>query len=109
MPLLTGSLVVLRSATRDDIPTLVAIRETSQVRGWWRGGEDMTAAVEEDLAEIGATAYVIELEGRVVGWVQWSAEDEPDYRFATIDIYVDPSVHGRGVGTDAVRTMARHL
>jgi aminoglycoside 6'-N-acetyltransferase len=26
-----------------------------------------------------------------------------------MDIYVDPAVHGRGVGTDAVRTLARHL
>ena len=52
---------------------------------------------------------VIELDGRVVGWIQWSAEEEPDYRHASIDIYVDPAVHGRGVGTDAVRTLARHL
>ncbi|CAM5666252.1 GNAT family N-acetyltransferase OS=Streptomyces antimycoticus OX=68175 GN=SANT12839_077140 PE=4 SV=1 [Streptomyces antimycoticus] len=33
---------------------------------------------------------------------------EPDYRHASIDIYLDPAVHGRG-GTDAVRTLARHL
>src|SRR5947208_2819893 len=26
-----------------------------------------------------------------------------------MDIYVDPAVHGRGVGTEAVRTLARHL
>jgi aminoglycoside 6'-N-acetyltransferase len=26
-----------------------------------------------------------------------------------MDIYIDPSVRGRGVGTDAVRTLARHL
>lgn len=69
----------------------------------------MENAVREDLAEEGSTPFVIELAGRVVGWVQWSAEEEPDYRHASIDIYVDPAVHGRGVGTDAVRTMARHL
>jgi aminoglycoside 6'-N-acetyltransferase len=44
-----------------------------------------------------------------VGWVQWQAEEDPDYRHASLDIYVDPAVHGRGVGTDAVRTMCRHL
>lgn len=69
----------------------------------------MTAAVEKDFAEPDITAYVIELEGRVVGWIQWEPEEEPDYRHASIDIYVDPAVHGRGVGTDAVRTLARHL
>ena len=47
--------------------------------------------------------------GRVVGAVQWSAEDDPDYRHASVDIFVDPAVHGRGVGTDAVRALAAYL
>ena len=69
----------------------------------------MVAAVSEDFDEPGATPYVIELEGRVVGWIQWSAEEEADYRYASIDIYLDPAIHGRGLGSDAVRTLARHL
>jgi len=69
----------------------------------------MTASVEEDMAEPGSTPYVIEVDDRVVGWIQWSAEEEPDYRRASLDIYVDPASHGRGVGTDAIRTLARHL
>ena len=69
----------------------------------------MVAAVFEDFREQDTTAYVIELDGRVVGWIQWQAEEEPDYRHASMDIYVDAAVHGRGVGTDAVRTLARHL
>ncbi len=31
------------------------------------------------------------------------------YRHANIDLYLDPSVHGRGLGQDAVRTLARYL
>jgi len=107
--ILRGTVVVLRLATRDDIPALVTIRETPEVFEHWRGGADLQAAVEEDFAEEGSTNYVIELDGRVVGWIQWAAEEEPDYRHASIDIYVDPRVHGRGIGTDAVRTLARHL
>jgi aminoglycoside 6'-N-acetyltransferase len=109
MPILTGSQVCLLPATRDHISALVAIRQTPEVRARWRGGEDMVAAVNLDFDEPDSTPYVIELDGRVVGWIQWSAEDEPDYRYATMDIYLDPAVHGRGVGTDAVRTLARHL
>ena len=109
MTTLQGAIVRLRPATPADIADLVEIRRTQQVYERWRGGDDLVAAVGEDLAEPGVTAYVIELEGRVAGWVQWGAEDEPDYRHANIDIYVDPAVHGRGVGTDAVRTLARHL
>ena len=52
---------------------------------------------------------MIELEDQVVGWVQWQAEEDPDYRHASIDIYVDAPVHGRGVCSDAIRTLARHL
>ena len=107
--MLQGTLVRLRPAIRGDIPDLVRIRETPQVHERWRGGDDMVAAVEEDLDEPGVTGYVIELEDRVVGWIQWEAEEDPDYRHASIDIYLDPAVHGRGVGTDAVRTLARHL
>ncbi len=106
---LDGALVHLRPVTRDDIPELARIRRTPEVHARWRGGDDMVAAVEEDLAEPDSVPSVIELDGCVVGWIQWAAEEEPDYRHASIDVYVDPAVHGRGVGTDAVRTLARHL
>ena len=106
---LRGALVRLRLAEERDIPELVRIRQKPEVFVHWRGGDDMEAAVREDFAEPGSTGYVIEFDGRVVGWIQWQAEEEPDYRHASIDIYVDPAVHGRGVGTDAVRVMCRYL
>jgi aminoglycoside 6'-N-acetyltransferase len=109
MTTLDGTFVHLRPPRPADISALARIRETPEVIARWRGGPDMTASVEEDLREPGTTALVIELYGRVVGWIQWSAEEEPDYRHAAIDIYVDPAVHGRGVGTDAVRTLSRYL
>lgn len=106
---LEGASVRLRPPTEADIPVLARIRRTPEVHRHWRGGNDMDAAVREDLAEPDSTPLVIELDGRVVGWIQWEAEEEPDYRHANIDIYVDPAVHGRGIGTDALRTLARHL
>ena len=106
---LEGKLVRLRPAVDDDIPELVRIRLTPEVHARWRGGDDMVAAVHEDFDEPGSTGYVIEFDDRIVGWVQWQAEEEPDYRHASLDIYVDPAVHGRGIGTDAARTMCRHL
>jgi aminoglycoside 6'-N-acetyltransferase len=106
---LHGASVTLRPADRSDVPELVRIRQTPEVHRHWRGGDDMVAEVEKDFDEPDSIAYVIELENRVVGWIQYEAEDEPDYRHASLDIYVDPAVHGRGVGTDALRTLARHL
>lgn len=109
MTILHGAAVRLRPATFDDIPALAEIRRRPEVYEHWRGGDDMIAAIHEDFAEVGVTKLVIELEGRVVGWIQWEEETEPDYRCASMDIYVDAEVHGRGVGTDAVRTLARYL
>jgi len=100
--MLKGAMVSLRAATQDDVPALSEIRATPEVYQRWGGGE-------VDLAEPGTQVLVIRYENRVVGAVQWSEEDDPDYRHAGIDIYLDPSVHGRGLGTDAVRTLARHL
>ncbi|MGH7761435.1 MAG: GNAT family N-acetyltransferase [Candidatus Dormibacteraceae bacterium] len=109
MTILEGAHVRLRPTATSDIPELARIRATPEVARWWRGGDDMAAAVAEDLAEEGTETFVIEHDGRVAGAIQWSAEDEPDYRHAGIDIYLDPALHGRGLGADAVRTLAKHL
>lgn len=93
----------------DDVPALAAIRRHPELHHRWRGGDDKIAAVREDMAKDGSTAFVIEHEGRVAGWIQYAEELEPDYRSASIDIYVDAAVHGRGIGTDAIRALARHL
>ncbi|MGR8007126.1 GNAT family N-acetyltransferase [Streptomyces hypolithicus] len=106
---LHGAHVTLRPVVSDDIPELAAIRATPEVRATWRGGDDLVAAVMEDLADPDVTTLVIVYEGRTSGAIQWSVEQEPDYRHAGIDIYLAPTVHGRGLGTDAVRTLARHL
>ncbi|MFG2191496.1 GNAT family N-acetyltransferase [Streptomyces sp. NPDC048639] len=106
---LRGAVVALRPATDADIPALARIRSTPEVFRRWGGGEDLAASVAEDLREPEATTYAVESAGRVVGAIQWGEESDPDYRHASIDIYLDPAVHGRGLGTDAVRTLARHL
>lgn len=107
--ILTGALVTLRPATPDDVPALAAIRATPEVYARWRGGDDLATDVAEELDDPEAHTYAVLYGGRVAGAVQWSAEDEPDYRHASIDVFLDPEVHGQGVGTDTVRTLARHL
>ena len=106
---LRGAQVSLRPATADDVALLAVIRATPEVYRWWRGEGDTRSEVAADLADPDTHTFVIEHEGQVVGAIQWSAETEPDYRHASIDIYIDPAVHRRGLGADAVRTLARHL
>ncbi len=106
---LRGRVVLLRPPTEADVAPLATIRRHPLLHRYWRGGDDKVAAVREDMAEDGSTGFTIELDGRVVGWAQYAEEREPDYRSASIDIYVAADLHGRGIGTDAVRTLARHL
>ncbi len=101
--------MILRPATSADVPDLARIRSTPEVRRRWRGDDDLVAEVDRDLDDPELQTYAIVLDDRIVGAIQWSAETEPDYRHAQIDIYLDPSVHGEGIGSDAVRTLARHL
>ncbi|MGI9539733.1 MAG: GNAT family N-acetyltransferase [Miltoncostaeaceae bacterium] len=103
-----GHRVVLRPATEDDREALMAVRATPEVRLWWPG--DPETELDEALADPDTHGFVVVDEGgRTVGFIQWYEEDDPDYRHAGIDIYLSPEIHGRGLGTDAVRTLARHL
>ena len=112
--MLHGELVTLRPATDEDVPALAAIRATAEVARWW-GPDDTAEKLAKVAAELeadpdsGPTFFVIVAHGQVVGAIQWYAEQDPDFRHAGLDLYLDPAVHSRGLGTDAVRTMARHL
>ncbi|MFF3767601.1 GNAT family N-acetyltransferase [Streptomyces sp. NPDC001922] len=107
--MLRGASVVLRPTAPDDVPALAAIRATPEVRARWRGEGDLAADVAADLEDPGVHPFTVEHERRIVGMIQWYAEEEPDYRHAGLDIFLAPTVHGRGLGSDAVRTLARHL
>ncbi len=109
MDVIEGHTVRLRPAADDDLDRLVAIRATPEVHRRW-GGKDLPSEVGRDLADVELHQLAIEdATGAVVGLIQWEEEDDPDYRHASIDIYLDPSVHGRGLGTDAVAALAHHL
>ena len=45
----------------------------------------------------------------MAGLVQWWENDDPEFRHAGIDLFLTTRLHGRGLGSDAVRTVARWL
>jgi hypothetical protein len=60
--------------------------------------------MDEDLSDEDVHHLTIEsADGRILGLIQFSEESDPDYRHASIDIYVDPAVHRQGIATDAIR------
>jgi aminoglycoside 6'-N-acetyltransferase len=108
-PDLRGERVVLRSPVEADIPRLAAIMATPEVGRWWmRETEELTRTRvlegEED-----TTIWVVLADGEIIGMVQAWEETEPEYRHGGIDIALHPDWHGRGLGADTVRTVARHL
>lgn len=105
-PELTGERVLLVPVTAEHVADLRRILATPEVRLRW-GDEAESAQWPFD--DLSATRYAVLLEGMVMGMVQYSEEEEPAYRHASIDIFLDPTVHGRGIGRDAVGTLARHL
>jgi aminoglycoside 6'-N-acetyltransferase len=109
MTILTGAAVHLRPAATADVAELARIRATPEVRQWWRGRDDLVAEVTGDLADEETTWFSIEHDGRVVGAISYREESDREYRHAAIDIFLDPAVRGRGLGTDALRTLAGHL
>ena len=56
-----------------------------------------------------STRLTIEVDGRVAGLIKFYEEPEPRYRHASIDVFLDPAFHNRGIGTEAVRQVVRLL
>jgi aminoglycoside 6'-N-acetyltransferase len=102
---LHGELVTLRPLAEEDTAILREIALTPEVVRWWGEPEDDFPVGDDP----DATRFAVLEEGRLVGLVQYGEEPEEEYRHAWIDVFVDPGRHGRGLGTDAVRTLAQHL
>ena len=102
---LTGSRVILRSTTPEDAAVLTPIRNEPEVVRWW--GALGPGEMDEFVAEEGT--LVIEADGEIVGAIQFDEEQDPMYRRAGIDVYLTAQRHGEGLGSDAVRTLARFL
>jgi aminoglycoside 6'-N-acetyltransferase len=105
-PELRGERVVLAPVTGAHVPELRRILLTPEVRHRWG---DEAASSSWPFDDPSAVRFAVLHDGVVRGMVQYAEEDEPSYRHASIDIFLDPDVHGLGVGRDAVRTLARHL
>jgi aminoglycoside 6'-N-acetyltransferase len=105
---LRGELVVLREATMDDLDDATWVFEGEGNEQSWPGA-DRRRTAREFLEDDDVVPYLVLVDGAVAGVIQSYEEEDPDYRHGGIDIILHPDVQDRGVGTDAVRTLARHL
>jgi aminoglycoside 6'-N-acetyltransferase len=96
--------VTLRPLAKGDETELLRIHATQEVMRWWDVPEQGFPWDEPE-----STRLTIEIEGVVAGLIQFSEENEPKYRHAGIDLFLDPVLHGRGYGSEAVRRVVRLL
>jgi aminoglycoside 6'-N-acetyltransferase len=97
--------MLLRALSGGDAAELLRIHSTPEVARWW--GEPEPGFPMSDDPE--STRLSIVLDGRIAGLIEYWEESTPRYRHATVDVFLDPAVHGRGLGTEAVRRVVRHL
>jgi aminoglycoside 6'-N-acetyltransferase len=105
---LHGAHVALRPLRPDDVERVTAIQSEPGVHRWWGPpNEAQLRRQAEGLDD--EPAFAIEAGGDLVGLIQYYEENEPDFRHASIDLFLTERVQGRGLGSDAARTLARYL
>ncbi len=95
----------LRPLVPADADELRRIHATPEVARWW-GRPDAGFPLSD---EPEATRLTIEVDGSVAGLIQYYEQTEPRYRHASIDMFLDPARHGRGLGTAALRRLVELL
>jgi aminoglycoside 6'-N-acetyltransferase len=103
---LEGDRLILRTGTEADVARLSAISNEPEVMQWWGGLSDDEIREQFVASTLGD---VVEVDGEVIGAVQYSEEEDPMYRHAGMDIFLSAVRHRRGYGTEAVRILARYL
>lgn len=106
---LRGPRVLVRPGTAGDAPLLHAIRSEPEVRRWWREPDPVETIAAELTGAGDEVVLVIEVAGKVAGAIQFYEESEPDYRHASIDIYLAARFQRQGLGPEAIRLLATYL
>ena len=106
--LLGGRNIVLRPLRAEDVERVAGIQAEPGVARWW--GPPNKAELRRQADGSGdEKALAIERKSELVGLIQFHEENEPDFRHAGIDVFLAERAQGHGLGTDAVRTLARYL
>ena len=106
---LRGDRVVLRPLAEADVARIVELGADPDVSRWWRGLTYEHVLDKARGEDDGAVVFAIVLDGEVAGMIQYFEEDDEEFRSASIDLFLGAPYHDRGLGTDTVQTMVRHL
>jgi len=105
---LHGARLTLRRAGEVDLPALMSVLESPDVVQWW-GRPDVEQLGNDVRGGSVDVVLVIEVDSQTAGLIQYHEENEPNYRHAGLDICLAPQWQARGLGAEALRTLARYL
>jgi aminoglycoside 6'-N-acetyltransferase len=106
---LHGRVVALRPPRPDDAERLTEILAEPSVGAWWPAFDVDRVRAELIAERDDEEGFVIEHDGIVVGYLQMAEETDPEFRHASIDLFLSTNAQGRGLGPDAIRAAAVHL
>ena len=114
--MLQGDWVTLRPFRASDLPTMRAwFRDPATARTWGRDPLVPDDAFETDLAgrfrSFDRSGYfaIVDEHGTLVGRIDYEHLDPVDRTAELMILLGDPASRGRGMGSDALRTLIRHL
>lgn len=99
---------MLRPLRDEDAPRLHEILREPEVALWF-GMQTPQEVTDELMGDPAVTGYAIEVEGELVGAIQSYENTDPAYRHAGMDIFLATAQQDRGLGTEALRLLARYL
>jgi aminoglycoside 6'-N-acetyltransferase len=105
---LDGEAVVLRPLRPEDVGRAVEIQSEPAVARWWGLPDDADLRRQAE-GRGDERAFAIVREREVVGMIHFHEENDPDFRHASIDLFVATAHQRQGLGADAIRTLARYL
>ena len=100
---------MLREPTDVDADTLVSILAEPEVARWWPPFDRARVLAELVAERDDEEGFVIEHAGTVIGYIQSAEEPDPEFRHASIDLFLSASAHGQGFGPEAIRILAAEL
>src|SRR4051794_9576473 len=93
-PTLAGRGLTLGPARPEDVAAISAVFAEPEVDRWWPnpGAADVRAKCEGTQED--AVFFVIDVDGRAVGGIEYWEEDDPEFRHAGIDVFLTAALHG---------------
>jgi len=100
-----GEQTTVRPVEESDVDLLIAWHADPDVSRFWDGETFTRETMLDRLGRPDVTPYVVLADGVAIGYLQvwWDAEG------GGLDMFLEPSSRGRGLGPDAASAMAHHL